>query len=574
MYKKLKEHRMPFIAIFTVSLFLVLPQILNHSVVLGADSIFHFNRIYDIYMQIKTGNFNFFQSNYGFQQSGRIVNAVYGPGFAYILGIILVAVHSWIKFQILTSFLLFFISGYSMYFLSRAMTATKKISLLTAILFMGSFWITGWEANQNFMSWGIMLMPLVVLSGLKMINNNAEDLKIIPLALTVALVIQVHVLSAVMSIAVLVVFFVVGMFQTSGKLKLLVKCLLAAVLALLLTFNVWGSMLEVFTSNALYSPFAEHDMSSWAMNISTGDYDYVHLGLVMSVIFIAQIIFVFSKKEKISLANKVVTIIGGIFLILSSNLIPWARLSDSFPQIQSFLQFPYRFNGFAMILLLAGFGATISNLSVKSLRKNVEIGLMIGCGFILFQAYTSLQIRNEFWHSDQPIVKKSGIYFLKHYSSNQITNGFTTPNLGSGLKIIEKSAPDYLPDYRTRPSNSYAAYEREIIANYKNVKKTVKNGTLVVKWNAKTKGELKRLPIVVYENSVLSLNKHALSKDQVKLSSIGSPTVKADKKGENTLTLNYHSDMITKLRLVAVALAWVISVLSTIIFYVKSRYNK
>ena len=571
--KKIKENGMPFIVIFITSLFLILPQVLNHSLVLGADSLFHFNRIYDIYMQYKTGDFNYFQTNYGFQQSGRIINAVYGPGFAYLLGGILVAVHSWMKFQIITSFLLFFISGYSMYSLSRSMASTKKISLLMAILFMGSFWVTGWEANQNFMSWGIMLMPLVVLVGLKMIKNNGEELGIVPMALTVALVIQVHVLSALMSISVLVVFFIVGMFKTSHKAQLLVKCFVAGALALILTFNVWGSMLEVFTTNTLFSPFAEPNMAGWTMNISTGNYDFSHLGLVMSVIFILQILFMFSKKETVSLANKLVTITGAGFLILSSNIVPWARLSAIFPQLQSFLQFPYRFNGFAMVLLLAGFGATLSTISVKSLRKNLEIILMVGCGLILIQAYSTLQNHNEFWHSEQPIYKNSGLHYAGHYSNKQITNKFTSPNLGAGLKMVEKSTPDYLPKYHAGTSTGYATYEKEIIINHKNVKKTVKNGTLIVKWNAKTKGESKRLPIVVYSNSILSLNNHNLSKDKVKLSTIGSPTVKADKKGENTLTLNYHSDMITRLRLIVVALAWVISVLSMIIFYVKSRRN-
>lgn len=89
----LKNNSVVFITIFTVSLFLVLPQILNKSLVLGGDSNFHFNRIYDTYMQLRTGNFNYFQTNFGFQQSGRIINALYGPGFSYILGLLLVIVH-------------------------------------------------------------------------------------------------------------------------------------------------------------------------------------------------------------------------------------------------------------------------------------------------------------------------------------------------------------------------------------------------------------------------------------------------------------------------------------------------
>ncbi|XID85245.1 hypothetical protein ACF0HX_04250 [Pediococcus pentosaceus] len=64
--------------IFFISFILVLPQIMNKSIILGADSIFHFNRFYDTYMQFRTGNFSYFQTNFGFQQSGRIINALYG----------------------------------------------------------------------------------------------------------------------------------------------------------------------------------------------------------------------------------------------------------------------------------------------------------------------------------------------------------------------------------------------------------------------------------------------------------------------------------------------------------------
>ena len=47
--------------------------------ILGSDSIFHYNRFYEAAMQLKNGNFSYFLSLYGFQQSGRIVNALYDP---------------------------------------------------------------------------------------------------------------------------------------------------------------------------------------------------------------------------------------------------------------------------------------------------------------------------------------------------------------------------------------------------------------------------------------------------------------------------------------------------------------
>lgn len=65
--------------IIAFAVLLVTPQLFTRKVILGSDSIFHYNRFYEAAMQLKNGNLSYFLSLYGFQQSGRIVNALYGP---------------------------------------------------------------------------------------------------------------------------------------------------------------------------------------------------------------------------------------------------------------------------------------------------------------------------------------------------------------------------------------------------------------------------------------------------------------------------------------------------------------
>ncbi|MDB6211614.1 hypothetical protein PNO22_07980 [Streptococcus vestibularis] len=65
--------------IIAFAVLLVTPQLFTRKVILGSDSIFHYNRFYEAAMQLKNGNFSYFLSLYGFQQSGRIVNALYDP---------------------------------------------------------------------------------------------------------------------------------------------------------------------------------------------------------------------------------------------------------------------------------------------------------------------------------------------------------------------------------------------------------------------------------------------------------------------------------------------------------------
>ena len=76
------------VILITMSGVFLLPQILGQGMILGSDVVFHFNRFYETSQQIKEGNFQYFLSIYGFQQSARIVNALYGPFFAYFQGLL------------------------------------------------------------------------------------------------------------------------------------------------------------------------------------------------------------------------------------------------------------------------------------------------------------------------------------------------------------------------------------------------------------------------------------------------------------------------------------------------------
>ena len=75
---KSKEKLWVPLIIVAFAVLLVTPQLFTRKVILGSDSVFHYNRFYEAAMQLKNGNFSYFLSLYGFQQSGRIVNALYG----------------------------------------------------------------------------------------------------------------------------------------------------------------------------------------------------------------------------------------------------------------------------------------------------------------------------------------------------------------------------------------------------------------------------------------------------------------------------------------------------------------
>ena len=109
-----KETYIAILILGIISFVIISPQLYKKSIILGSDVMFHFNRFYEMSKQINTGNFNYYQSLYGFNSSGRIINAFYGWDFAFVMGLLLSIVKTWTKFQIISSFACTLIAGISM----------------------------------------------------------------------------------------------------------------------------------------------------------------------------------------------------------------------------------------------------------------------------------------------------------------------------------------------------------------------------------------------------------------------------------------------------------------------------
>ncbi|OQJ68986.1 hypothetical protein BMS79_09555, partial [Leuconostoc pseudomesenteroides] len=130
---RLKNNSKLILIICFFSAFVLLPQINQHAIIAGGDSSFHWNRIYDAMMQIKNGNFQYFVSMYGFSQSGRIVNALYGPYIAYLNGFLLLIAGSWFKYQLLSDWFVNVIASFSMMYLLRKNNVSRHYSLLISL---------------------------------------------------------------------------------------------------------------------------------------------------------------------------------------------------------------------------------------------------------------------------------------------------------------------------------------------------------------------------------------------------------------------------------------------------------
>lgn len=86
---------LPYAALLMLAAYFCYRQMRTGNIIIGSDTIFHYNRFYETAQQIKHGNFNWFMTMYDFSHSGRVINALYGPLFAYANGLLILIVKSW-----------------------------------------------------------------------------------------------------------------------------------------------------------------------------------------------------------------------------------------------------------------------------------------------------------------------------------------------------------------------------------------------------------------------------------------------------------------------------------------------
>lgn len=540
--KKVLNWALPYLAIATMTYIIMYPQLISHGVILGTDSIFHFNRFYDTAKQIQQGSWSYFQSNFSFQQSGRIINAVYGPLFAYLNGILLGLLGTWFHYQVVSSFLVYFIGGVGMYRLAIKVNASRRIALLVSTIFLCLGWLPRWELAQNMNAWGAALAPFLIMLGITMLQDRAQPVHWLSLMTLMTIIVQIHLLSSVFFTLTLIPFFVIGLIRTNHRGRMLLATLKAIVGTVILTANVWGALLMLNLHNHIAKP-APFDMVDNALKptrfSSTRDY----LIYFCWLLFILQLLYVLFTFRR-SLVNSTVTILGAVLLFISSVWFPWSLVQHALPGLQTTLQFPNRLTIMAYPLLLTGVACTCQQLitapGADKLRLRIITGLLL---FALFQVAipttTSVFQRTAIYESDEVLNTSTALAWVTP-NAKSIRQAVHNDYPGQLLLRVEKRAPDYLPIPEKYLHKKYVrsyAYQDQVIRHSKEFKHTVlPGGRLQLSWRAKQAGPI-RLPIITYQESRLSVNSHQLR--HYPRSRVGAPTV-YQRRGNNTAVLSFQ----------------------------------
>ena len=523
--RQLKKYG-PFLAIFFIALAFLMPHLFTHKLILGADAPFHYNRFYDAAQQIKYGDFHYFPSLYGFQQSGRIVNAVYGPFFAYLQGLIVLLAGSWFPYQILSNFILYLISGFSMLILLRYVNVRNWVSVPVAVLFMSTYSIQYWSINQGFTSWGTCFYPLCMIPIADFVLH--KKFPVIKVAVSVGLMTQIHLLSSIMLALMYIPFYLYYFFNQTEKGKALLQLIKSVLLYFVLTANIWAGLAIVYSGNKILPPFVNREMSQKAIDLD-GSY-WLHYPKAFPILILSGFLLFIFFQQKNTLFQKIVLYTSLVFFFLSTSLIPWTTLIEKNVPFISLIQFPFRFFVPFTLLLLLYLALSLNQWSEQKWFRLLSI-----FGILIFSAQTiqNLYQHLEKWENETFVSRHTYLFD----TPEEARKTFFSKDMSTSLFVFQKTTPDYLPIYKETKDNKYDRYNEEILENETTFIKTHPGGLLTIKWK-NTGDKTVHIPVIVYDRTVLQQNGKTLTDYEV--TDIGTPIVK-QKKGINELTLHYQT---------------------------------
>lgn len=548
---KIIDYLIPIILSLVIATVLIWTELTTRSGLTLDDTAFHFHRFYDTYQQMQNHNFSYFQMNYGMGESGRIVNALYGPFFAYLMGSLLLFCSSWLRFQILITYLIFLVGGLGIYRLSRKVKISQVVSSIVTALFLTTGYIAYWPRSNAFNSWGAVLIPFVLIQGINLLNNHKTRFSWISLGIVMAIVAQIHLLSTFFSILALIPFFIYGLVLSENKRQMWIDVFKAVGLFIVLTANVWGAFLLLYPTNQMASPI-DYSPVLTAVNLSVAGTSTMWTSIteVTLLLFIVQLIYVIFNFKSSKL-NTFVTLEGLVFLYLSSNLFPWQFVKDTLPAVTGYLQFPNRFTVVAYPLLFLGIGLTLNEL-IKSHGK--KLGMIASALAIIVVLFN---VRADFNEINNNITYNKGI------TSN--AKEMKEKGLAPYINKVEINSPDYLPVRKKIKSSDITGMLMSMSPQKNNFEqRVISNGRLEFTWKDST-SKVTTLPIFIYKQSELSLNNKVI---KPKVNEIGMPQVQS-RKGKNTAILSFKTPIWFTILLYISILSWVLLIIYGVFRWVK-----
>ena len=529
--KKRFQQILPLLIMFGMALIIIGSPLLKRESINGVDTLFHMSATYEAARQIQTGHFSYFLSIFSFAHSGRIVNALYGPLGGYFSGLLLVLSGSWFRWEMLLNLIILVIAGCSMYQLTNFWQVNWSLKYLISFLYMMTPPVMGFVWGLQFDGVGAAMIPwLILIASRWLVTGRLEWLKLTFLMFLIA---ETHVFTVILSaLAFLPCLMMALWIHRRHWQTVITQLLMATGLTLVLTFNVWGSILEVMSSNHHHFipvfPVANMDQNPNDTVLLTHqipiNQNLSIFGCVLTFwLVLISIIYLLDAIHLKQIPNLLMIFLGFGFIWLSTEWFPWRWFQKRFPILDTDLQFPKRFMAVGLTIFLLILAIMISQFrragrylpGFRWLNWAMMILVVLTVGHTLMTAYGSAQIAENRYQS-RLVVFSPGLgsmSYLPGSNPQRIRNAIVGPNYGELFRWVAKPSPDYLPSNRSINSNAkyyhlhpYGGVVRQIYHNRIHPKFCPGNHhSLLASFKASGRRKI-ILPVVKYAHTQVWLN--------------------------------------------------------------------
>lgn len=537
MTKSYQDQLIKLLFVMIVSLCFLLPFALTKGSMYGDDLHFHIMRMESLSNVLKSP-VNFLQ----FYHGGQAINLfypylLYAPYFIFykLIGDFWLA---WLCYL----FLLTNATLHIAYYAAKTMTQSTKVGMVFALLYGFSAYrshnILARFAVGEFISSAVL--PLVFCGLYVLLQSKGR--KWLTLSLGMTLLIYSHVMSAIITTAILGLLCLVTIFCWKDRLATLLGIVKAALLTLVLTATFWIPMLEQFLTIKIAGvtklAISLHSLPIREVLIDNLRNDILshHIGLMFPIM----LVFLLTRVKHFSRLDWLVFGLGIGFWLSTTTLVNWDSLDVLH---RGFIQLPWRFNTYALLMM-----SYVTASQVKNIKGTYLLALPI---FVI--GLHVLSVRNAVHRLGNAPVQFPWTELSQRNDYQQLTTSVFVPdytNLAVGFTDnINSSDPRwhvvqnqvYLNQTHVPSENHYTADQASFIVD-----------------NPFPQAATAYLPVYFYKGQSITVNGQKVPGQVSPLSS----TQIELKQGTNRITVSYHYTLLARLAQVTSLVGFLVLLLS------------
>lgn len=536
-------------------------------IAVSVDSAFHFSRAEEIYQNLKDGHLFTFVATHTFHGSGAGSFLFYPTVFLYPWAILRFVVSPITAFYLWYGGMLF-LTLCCAYYAMRRFSGNRTRSILFALFYtIGAYHLYLGIMNYvlgEFVAY--TFLPLVFCGFYEVFFGDKKYWPLLAVGMT--LIFYSHILSTVITVATLVILFVITLcFKKVARSRFVA---LAKAVALTVILSAWQLVpfLTDRTKDLADPPFGYWFIPTfqevWSRSLENiADSKGIGFMLILTALFG----WYFVRKET---KERYVYLLGIIFLLIATTLVPYGLFNDI--GILSFLktiQFPYRFLAYASLFLAATLSLIFSQVleRLKGQKKYFSFSLIII--FSLISYYSSVlpalqRVKNQ---DPDAVLTKPTDKFQTIDDGKLLTN----ENYATSYQYIVKyGETDYFPkvsfsdnNIKEAPNAQGIILQRTYIDGKSQKIRTAASANTKRYYLDLNKISKVDLPFVVYPQTKAEVNGKEVS---YQISSRGTASLNLPK-GKSVVTLRYTPPVIYYLLWWLAVIGWI----SIIIIVVKNK---